>query len=164
MIGTGDRNRPLAKTGHWLESPNGNSPSSAGTEDLRSRAELLSLCEKLERNRFLLERLSASSTRLIQALELGDLYEATAEIIANLIGSEEVAIFPYSSASKTFSLAWSWGVERKRLLSRKMKPVAWFSVCRAEPFFAALWTKFLSSRKWLRDKILKGFVTGPLEG
>jgi len=115
MIGTGDKNRQFIKAGHRPESPNGNSSISAGAEDLRSRAQLLSLREKLEHNHFLLERLSASSTRLIQALELGDVYEATAEIIANLIGSEEVAIFHYSSASKTFSLAWSWGVETAAL-------------------------------------------------
>jgi hypothetical protein len=98
-----------------MEPSNGHSPISAGAEDLRSRAHLLSLREQLERNHFLLERLSASSTRLIQALELGDVYEATAEIIANLIGSEEVAIFHYFAARKTFSLTWSWGVETAAL-------------------------------------------------
>jgi hypothetical protein len=49
----------------------------------------------MERNHFLLERLHASSARLIQSLETGDAFEAVAEIIGNLIGSEEVAIrFP----------------------------------------------------------------------
>jgi hypothetical protein len=115
MIGTGDKNSPLVKTGHRPEAPAGSSSISAGVEDLRSRAQLLSLREHLERNHFLLERLNASSTRLIQALELGDVYEAVAEIIANLVGSEEVAIFHYSSAAKTFSLAWSWGVETAAL-------------------------------------------------
>jgi hypothetical protein len=111
MIGTGDKNSPLVKTGHQPEASGGNSSISAGVDDLRSRAHLLSLREQLERHHFLLERLNASSARLIQALELGDVYEAVAEIIANLIGSEEVAIFRYSSASKSFSPAWSWGVE-----------------------------------------------------
>jgi hypothetical protein len=115
MIGTGDKNSPLVKDGHRSEAPAGKSSISAGVEDLRSRAQLLSLREHLERNQFLLERLNASSTRLIQSLELGDVYEAVAEIIANLVGSEEVAIFHYSSVTKAFSLAWSWGVETASL-------------------------------------------------
>lgn len=115
MIGTGDKNSPLVKSGNRPEAPAGSSSISAGVEDLRSRAQLLSLREHLERNQFLLERLNASSARLIQSLELGDVYEAVAEIIANLVGSEEVAIFHYSSAAKTFSLAWSWGVDTAAL-------------------------------------------------
>jgi hypothetical protein len=111
MIGTGDRHRPLLKVGRGLEPSSGNSPISAGAEELRLRAQQLSFREQLERNHFLLERLNAASARLIQALELGDVYEAIAEIISNLIGSEEVAIFRYSSPGQTFSLAWSWGVE-----------------------------------------------------
>src|SRR4029077_16454696 len=48
---------------------------------------------------------------LIQTLEHGDVFEAIAEIVANLIGSEEVAYFDYNPATKDFSLAWSWGLE-----------------------------------------------------
>jgi hypothetical protein len=115
MIGTGDKNRPLVKTGHRLESTGGNSPIAAEAEVLRSRAQLRSLREQIENKDFLLKRLNAASVRLIQALETGDVYEGIAEIIANLVGSEEVAIFRYSSAAKTFSLAWSWGVESATL-------------------------------------------------
>jgi hypothetical protein len=111
MIGTGDKNSPLVKTGHRLESRSGNSPIAAEAEVLRSRAQLRSLREQIENKDFLLKRLNAASARLIQALETGDVYEGIAEIIANLVGSEEVAIFRYSSAAKIFSLAWSWGVE-----------------------------------------------------
>ena len=83
----------------------------AGMEHLRLRVQQLSLREQLERNHFLLERLSASSARLIQTLEHGDIFEAIAEIVANLIGSEELAYFDYNPAQKNFSLAWSWGLE-----------------------------------------------------
>ena len=119
MIGTGDKNRPLVKTGPRLESSSGTSPITAEAEDLRSRAQLRSLREQIENKDFLLKRLNAASVRLIQALELGDVYEAIAEIIANLVGSEEVAFFHYSPAVKTFSLAWSWGVD-----SATLKPFA----------------------------------------
>jgi hypothetical protein len=80
-------------------------------EQLRLRVQQLSLREQLERNHLLLERLNASSARLLQTLEQGDVFEAIAEIIANLVGSEEVAYFDYSPSSKAFSLAWSWGLE-----------------------------------------------------
>jgi len=83
----------------------------AGMEHLRLRVQQLSLREQMERNHFLLERLSASSARLIQTLEHGDVFEAVAEIVANLIGSEEIAYFDYNSPQKNFSLAWSWGLE-----------------------------------------------------
>ena len=43
---------------------------------LRIRAQQLSLREQLERQHFLLERLNAVSARLLQAIELGDVYEA----------------------------------------------------------------------------------------
>jgi uncharacterized protein YigA (DUF484 family) len=75
----------------------------------------LSLREQIQRNHFLLKRLNAASARLIQALEDGDVYAAIAEIIANLIGSEEVAIFHYDPSDESFSLAWSWGIEEETL-------------------------------------------------
>jgi len=111
MIGTGNGNRPPVKTPRRIEPAQGISIVPAGTEDLRLRVQQLSLREQLERNHFLLERLNASSARLIQTFENGGVFEAIAEIIANLIGSEEVAIFDYCPADESFSLAWSWGVE-----------------------------------------------------
>jgi len=83
---------------------------------LRVRAQQLSLREQLERQHFLLERLNAASARLLQAIEVGDVYEAIGEIIGNLIGSEEVAIFQHHPADQTFSLVWSTGVEKETLL------------------------------------------------
>lgn len=47
---------------------------------LRLRARQLSLREQLERHHFLLERLHATSTRLIQAVEQGQVFEALGEI------------------------------------------------------------------------------------
>ena len=80
---------------------------------LRARAQQLSLREQLERQHFLLERLNAASARLLQAIEAGDVYEAIGEIIGNLLGSEEVAVFRYNS--QTFSLVWSVGVEKEAI-------------------------------------------------
>ena len=111
MIGNGNGHRPPVKTPRRIEPAHGISIAPAGADDLRLRVQQLSLREQLERNHFLLERLNASSARLIQTLENGDVFEAIAEIVANLIGSEEVAIFDYRPADETFSLAWSWGVE-----------------------------------------------------
>lgn len=82
---------------------------------LRVRAQELSLREQLERQHFLLERLNAASARLLQAIEGGDVYEALGEIIGNLLGSEEVAIFRHHAPDQTFSLAWSVGVEEETL-------------------------------------------------
>ena len=87
----------------------------ATREGLQVRVEQLSLREQLERNHFLLERLNASSARLLQTLETGDVFEAIAEIIANLIGSEQLAIFDYCPADQTFSLQWSLGIEAEAL-------------------------------------------------
>jgi hypothetical protein len=79
------------------------------------RAQQLSLREQLERQHFLLERLNAVSARLLQAIELGDVYQAIGEIIGNLIGGEEVAIFEHHPAAQAFSLVWSTGVEQETL-------------------------------------------------
>ncbi len=115
MIGTGEPKRPLVKIGRKTGHNNGLKTLPAGADELRLRAQQLSLREQMERNHFLLERLNASSARLIQSLELGDVFEAIAEIIANLIGSEEVAIFHYCAASESFSLQCSWGVDAEIL-------------------------------------------------
>lgn len=82
---------------------------------LRRRAQQLSLREQLERQHFLLERLNAASARLLQAIELGDVYEAIGEIIGNLIGCEEVAIFLHHPTEQTLSPIWSTGVEKETL-------------------------------------------------
>ncbi|HUC54748.1 MAG TPA: GAF domain-containing protein [Candidatus Cybelea sp.] len=114
MIGTGNRSRPPA-VGYGGETANGNSAIPAGTEELRVRVQQLSLREQIERNHFLLMRLNAANARLIQSLDHGDVFEAIAEIIANLMGCEEIAVFDYHPEERTFSLAWSSGVEAAEL-------------------------------------------------
>jgi hypothetical protein len=115
MIGTGNGSRPPAKAGYQLEPADGSSAIPTGTEELRLRVQQLSLREQIERNHFLLMRLNAANARLIQSLEHNDVFEAIAEIIANLVGSEEIAVFDFHPAEQSFSLAWSWGVEAAAL-------------------------------------------------
>jgi len=115
MIGTGNGSRPPAKAGCRIEPADGNSAIPTGTEELRLRVQQLSLREQIERNHFLLMRLNAANAQLIQSLEQGDVFEAIAEIIANLIGSEEIAVFDYHPAEQNFSLAWSMGVQADAL-------------------------------------------------
>jgi hypothetical protein len=115
MIGTGDENRPPAKARCRIEPAEENAPIPTGMEELRVRVQQISLREQIERNHFLLVRLNAANARLIQSLEEGDVFEAIAEIVANLIGSEEIAVFDYHSAEQNFSLAWSSGVEAAAL-------------------------------------------------
>src|SRR5260370_2797689 len=115
MIGTGDGNRPPAKAGWRIELADGNAPIPTEMEELRVRVQQISLREQIERNHFLLMRLNAANARLIQSLEQGDVFEAIAEIIANLVGSKEVAVFDYHAAEQNFSLSWSSGVEAETL-------------------------------------------------
>lgn len=111
MIGTGDPKGPVWKMGLAMGRSGVPSPISVGIDELRLRAQLLSLREQIERHHFLLQRLNAGSARLLQSLGLGDAFEAIAEIMANLIGCEELAIFHYHSENKSFSLDWSQRVE-----------------------------------------------------
>ena len=116
MIGTGNGSRPPAKAAHQLEPADRISSIPTGTEELRLRVQQLSLREQIERNHFLLMRLNAANARLIQSLEGNDAFEALAEIIANLVGSEEIAVFDFHPTEQNFSLAWSSGVEAATLL------------------------------------------------
>ena len=111
MIGAGDGKRSPIKVVSRTKEAEPNAAAPNGTEELRLRVQQLSLREQIERNHFLLMRLNAANARLIQSLEQGDAFEAIAEIIANLIGCEEVAIFDYHPGEQNFSLAWTSGVE-----------------------------------------------------
>ena len=111
MIGAGDGKRSPIKVVSRTKQEEPNAAAPNGTEELRLRVQQLSLREQIERNHFLLMRLNAANARLIQSLEQGDAFEAIAEIIANLIGCEEVAIFDYHPGEQSFSLAWTSGVE-----------------------------------------------------
>jgi len=98
-----------------MEAAERDSSMHTGTEELRLRVQQLSLREQIERNHFLLMRLNAASARLIQSIEAGDVFDAIAEIIANLIGSEEIAVFDFHPSRQDFSLAWSLGAEADAL-------------------------------------------------
>lgn len=111
MTGTRDRGRSPINTSFRTKRANADSRVPSGMEKVHLHVQQLSLRQQMERNHFLLERLNASSARLIQSLDNEDGFEAVAEIIGNLIGSEEVAIFDYCPADETFLLAWSCGVE-----------------------------------------------------
>ena len=111
MIGAEDGNRSPIKAGPRAKQAQPKAGAPNGTEELRQRVQQLSLREQIERNHFLLMRLNAANARLIQSLEQGDAFDAIAEIIANLIGCEEIAIFDYHPGEQSFSLAWSSGVE-----------------------------------------------------
>jgi len=115
MIGTGGGGTPPSKGRFQIEPGGGKSAIPTETEELRLRVQQLSLREQIERNYFLLMRLNAANARLIETLEQGDVFEAIGEIIANLIGSEEVAVFDYHPGRQDFSLAWSRGVETNAL-------------------------------------------------
>jgi hypothetical protein len=114
-MGTGNGSRPPTKAGCRIEPTEGNSPIPMEMEELRVRVQQISLREQIERNHFLQMRLNAANARLIQSLEQGDVFEAIAEIVANLVGSEEIAVFDYHPAEQNFSLAWSTGIEAAAL-------------------------------------------------
>ena len=84
-------------------------------DELRVETEQLSLREQLERNHFLLKRLYAASAGIINAVEEGDVHAAIGEILGNLIGSEEVAIFHYHKSDRRFACAWSAGLSDELL-------------------------------------------------
>ena len=115
MIGTGNGSCLPFKDVGGTKPAERNATILTGTEELHLRVQQLSLREQIERNHFLLMRLNAASARLIQSLEQKDVFEAIAEIIANLIGCEEIAIFDYHPGAQNFSLAWSSGVEESAL-------------------------------------------------
>ena len=112
MTGKGDK-EPRPKIGGQEDPTPGTRKMSF--DALRLRAQKLSLRDQLERQHFLYERLNAASTRLIQAVEHNQVFEALGEILGNLIGSEEVAIFQHVVKDQTFSLAWSTGVKDELL-------------------------------------------------
>jgi hypothetical protein len=112
MTGTDRKDGRVEARGGEASAPGGRKLS---FDALRVRAQQLSLREQLQREHFLLERLNATSARLIQAVDQGHAFEAIGEIIGNLIGSEEVAIFKFCATDQTFSPAWSTGVEEEIL-------------------------------------------------
>lgn len=115
MIPLGNNLRSVVAADRGATETRGHSSHAGGADELRMRAQRLSLREQMERHHFLLERLNASSVRLVQSFDAGDAFEAVAEIVANLVGSEELAIFHYCPATGGFSLDWSSGVDAETL-------------------------------------------------
>jgi hypothetical protein len=115
MRNAGNENRPRLQAGCTAEPAIGKSALPQGTEDLRLRVQQSSLRDQIERHHFLLARLSTASALLLESLDQGDIFETIGEIIATLIGSDEVAIFNYFPTQETFTLAWSVGVEASTL-------------------------------------------------
>src|SRR5437016_14623677 len=105
MIGTGDGNRPPIKEGCRIQAAETDSSVHAGTEELRLRVQQLSLREQIERNHFLLMRLNAATARLFQSIEAGAVFDAIAELIANLIGSEVIRVLDRDRFRHDFSLS-----------------------------------------------------------
>jgi len=107
-ISTGDGDRIMRK--NTIEKSCSNEKGLLSAQELRVQTQQLSLNEQLERNHFLLERLYAASAGLIQALNEGDVHVAIGEILGNLIGCEEAALFYYNQENRRFTPTWSVGV------------------------------------------------------
>lgn len=115
MMGAENGIRPTVPAAYQKTAEQGSAGNESGMADLRLKVQQHSLREQLERNHFLLVRLNAASGRLIQTLDHGDVFEGIAEVMANLVGSEQIAIFDFHPQEQTFSLAWSLGVEEEAL-------------------------------------------------
>jgi hypothetical protein len=115
MMGAENGIRPTLPAAYEKSGGQGSGGNESGITDLRLKVQQHSLREQLERNHFLLVRLNAASGRLIQTLENGDVFEGIAEIMGNLVGSEQIAIFEFHPEEQTFSLAWSLGMEEEAL-------------------------------------------------
>lgn len=108
MIFAGDWSRQLQKNS--IKHSQTAAERIMSPEELRAETQQLSLREQLERDHFLLKRLYAASAGIINAVEDGDVHAAIGEILGNLIGSEEVALFHYHKADRRFACAWSTGL------------------------------------------------------
>ena len=110
MIGAGNKNGPPVKLVGREDHASHTPQDLSSVQHLRERTQQMSFRDQLERNYFVIKRTYAASTRLIESLDAHDPCEAIAEIVGNLIGSEEIAIFRYIAAGEIFSVQWSCGV------------------------------------------------------
>jgi GAF domain-containing protein len=58
-------------------------------------------------------RLAAARKRLAESLDEEDAIEGLREIVANLLGCEEIGLFKVDLDGKTFSVCWSFGADLK---------------------------------------------------
>jgi GAF domain-containing protein len=56
-------------------------------------------------------RLAAARKRLAESLDEDDAIEGLREIVANLLGCEEIGLFKVDPDGKTFSVCWSFGAD-----------------------------------------------------
>lgn len=86
----------------------------------RERTELLERCTSLQQEVGTLSNLYVASHRLHETIGRADVLRAVEEILIDLVGSEEFAIFELSAVEPGLSLASSFGVERSELERRSL--------------------------------------------
>ena len=72
-------------------------------------------------------RPDAARKRLQECESQGEACEVVREIVSNLLGCEEMAVFELDARDKRPSLVWSFGVETKSIHFRELCPDARFS-------------------------------------
>jgi nitrate/nitrite-specific signal transduction histidine kinase len=83
-------------------------------------AELRERCTALEAEVGTLSNLYVASQRLHETLDRSEVLRAIEEILINLVGSEELAIFEVDARATTLSLISSFGIERERYEQRPL--------------------------------------------
>lgn len=83
-------------------------------------AELRERCTTLETEVGSLSSLYVASQRLHETLDRTEVLRAIEEILINLVGSEELAIFEVDARATTLSLISSFGIERERYVERPL--------------------------------------------
>ena len=86
----------------------------------RDVADLMERCSALETEVGVLSNLYVASQRLHETLDRASVLGAIEEILINLVGSEELAIFELDARGAMLSLSWSFGIERQRYLVRAL--------------------------------------------
>lgn len=78
-------------------------------------------------------RLEAAQKRLAESRDQEDAIEGLREIVANLLGSEEVGLFKVERRTATFQVCWSFGIDSENYdLSRALGEVGLQRVMRGE--------------------------------
>lgn len=83
-------------------------------------AELNERCTSLETEVGTLSNLYVASQRLHETIDRAEVLRAIEEILINLVGSEELAIFELDALAARLSLISSFGLEPQRYLSRPL--------------------------------------------
>ncbi len=86
----------------------------------RDVGDLMERCTALEAEVGVLSNLYVASQRLHETLDRASVLRAIEEILINLVGSEELAIFDVDARAATLSLSWSFGIERQRYQLRAL--------------------------------------------